>query len=143
MQSPQNEQLLWQGKPSHWLNFWTYDFCLLFCWLILPIFIALWSAIKLKCIRYEVTSERLKVYSGVFNRNLDELELYRVRDYTLQQPFFLRLFGRANLHLVTSDTSSKNLALMGIAHGQEVREQLRSAVETRRVQRQVRTLDMD
>jgi uncharacterized membrane protein YdbT with pleckstrin-like domain len=139
----QSENLLWQGKPSHLLNFWTYTFCLLFCWLILPIFIALWSAIKLKSTHYELTSQRLKVYSGVFSRNIDELELYRVRDYNLQQPFFLRLFGRANLHLVTSDTSSKNLALMGIAHGQEVREQLRSAVETRRVQRQVRTLDMD
>lgn len=139
----QSETLLWQGKPSHLLNFWTYVFCLLLCWLILPIFIALWSAIKLKSTRYELTNQRLKVYSGVFNRNVDELELYRVRDYNLQQPFFLRLFGRSNIYLVTSDASSKNLALMGIENGQEVREQLRSAVEIRRVQRQVRTLDMD
>ena len=139
----QSENLLWEGKPSHLLNFWTYTFCLLLCWLILPIFIALWSAIKLKSTRYELTSQRLKIYTGVFNRNTDELELYRVRDYNLQQPFFLRLFGRANLYLVTSDTGSKNLALMGIANGQNVSEQFRSAVETRRVQRQVRTLDMD
>lgn len=143
MNSLEQETLLWQGKPSHWLNFKTYLFCLLFCWLILPIFIALWAAIKLKSTRYELTTQRLKVYSGVFNRNIDELELYRVRDYNLKQPFLLRLFGYANLFIVSSDTTTPNVALSAIQNGNAVREKLRSAVEIRRVQRQVRTLDMD
>lgn len=143
MSSLEREILLWQGKPSHWLNFKTYLFCLLFCWLIFPLLIALWAAIKLKSTRYELTTQRLKIYSGVFNRNIDELELYRVRDYNLKQPFLLRLFGYANLFVVSSDSTTPNIVLAAIGNGNEVREKLRSEVEIRRVQRQVRTLDMD
>ncbi|RYY80203.1 MAG: PH domain-containing protein [Moraxellaceae bacterium] len=143
MSSFEQEALLWQGKPSHLLKFKTYFFCLLFCWLVFPILIALWTAIKLKITRYELTNQRLKVYSGVFNRNIDELELYRVRDYNLKQPFFLRLFGYANLFIISSDATTANIDLLAIKNGNQVREKLRSAVETRRVQRQIRTLDMD
>jgi len=37
---------------------------------------------------YELTEERFKERSGVFNIRYDELELYRIKDITFMQPFF-------------------------------------------------------
>src|SRR5262245_37499072 len=91
------EKTLWQGHPSHVTNFWTYVLCGLTFWLIVPIFIALWKWLEMRCFVYELTTERLKHTSGVFSKRLDELELYRVKDIAIEQPFALRLFSLANI----------------------------------------------
>ena len=88
-----NEEIVWSGSPSQVLNLPTFIVCTLFCWLVVPIFIAIWKWLVLRNIRYELTTERLKVSQGVFNKLLDEVELYRVRDYRLEKPFWLRING--------------------------------------------------
>src|SRR2546423_1462741 len=48
------------------------------------------------CQRYEIPSERIKVSTGLLSRQPAELELYRVRDYSVVEPFALRLVGCGN-----------------------------------------------
>ena len=57
---------------------------------IVPIFIAVSRFLQTKNKIYELTTERLKITEGVFNKVTDTLELYRVKDLETRQPFWER-----------------------------------------------------
>jgi uncharacterized membrane protein YdbT with pleckstrin-like domain len=137
------ERPLWSGSPSQIINLGPFIGWGLLVWLVIPIFIILWRWLETRNLRYELTTERLRVRSGVFNRKLDELELYRVRDYRFEQPFFLRLLGLGNVLLTTADKSNPSVTLRAIRDGEALREQIRNAVEACRVAKRVRELDVD
>jgi uncharacterized membrane protein YdbT with pleckstrin-like domain len=101
-----SERVIWRGRTSHITNLGTYILCLLFFWLVIPIFVAIWKYIEVRGLQYELTNERFKESSGVLNLRFDELELYRVKDTALMQPIFLRLFGLASIELHTEDTTT-------------------------------------
>jgi uncharacterized membrane protein YdbT with pleckstrin-like domain len=137
----QTEQSIWEGSPSQVLNVPIFVVCALLCWLVVPIFYAVWRWLVLKNIRYELTTERLKLREGVLNKRLDEIELYRVRDYTLEQPLLIRIFGLSNITLGTADPSQPVVVLRAIADGERVLDQLRRHVEDARVKKRVLPLD--
>ena len=137
------EKELWRGTPSQWVNLPWYILWLLLFWLVIPLFILLWQWLVIRTTVYELTSERLKLRRGVLNKHLDEVELYRVRDYQLEQPFFLRLFGLGNILLRTSDRSHPSVRLRAIRDGEQLYERLRAAVEDSRARKGVRELDVE
>lgn len=137
-----DEQMLWKGTPSQAVHFGTYILCGLFCWLVVPLFIALGKYLSLKFRRYEVTSERIRVTTGVFSRKTEDLELYRVKDLTLEEPFWLRMFGAGNVLLRTTDLTSPVLALEGIPGAPALHAQIRQSVEASRQRRGIRGLEM-
>lgn len=138
-----DEEVVWTGSPSQILNVPIYLVCGLLFWLVIPIFIALWKWLVLRNVKYELTTERLKIRQGVLNKELDELELYRVRDYRLEQPLILRIFSLGNITLRTADTSHPVIVLRAIRDGEYVREQLRSHVEECRVKKRVVPIDLE
>jgi uncharacterized membrane protein YdbT with pleckstrin-like domain len=103
----------------------------------------LWQWLVVRNTIYELTTERLKLRRGVLNKHMDEVELYRVRDYQLEQPLFLRLFGLGNIALQTSDRSHPVLRLRAIRNGEQLYEQIRAAVEECRTRKGVRELDVE
>jgi uncharacterized membrane protein YdbT with pleckstrin-like domain len=137
------EETLWEGTTSHVSKLGTYLLCLLFCWLIVPIFIAIWTAIKLKSTRYRLTTERLRITEGVFSKRTEELELYRVRDMSLEKPFLYRMFSKGNILLITSDQSAPNLLLEAIPHAESLMDVLRKNVEACRDRKRVREIGVD
>ena len=74
------EEIVWRGTSSQWKNFGVYLLCGLLCWLIVPIFFALAYYLKTRCKVFELTTQRLKITSGVFTKVTETLELYRVKD---------------------------------------------------------------
>ncbi len=136
------EPVAWRGSPSQLTNVPAYVICGLLSWLVIPIFIAIWKWLVVRNIRYELTTERLRLRQGVLNKQLDELELYRVRDYRLEQPFWLRLFSLSNITIRTAETSDRVITLRAVSQGEHVLELLRQHVEACRVKKNVRALDM-
>jgi uncharacterized membrane protein YdbT with pleckstrin-like domain len=137
------EKTLWSGTPSQLVNLGWYVAWLLLFWLVIPLFILLWQWLVVRNTVYELTSERLKLRRGVLNKHMDEVELYRVRDYKLEQPFFLRLFGLGNITLRTSDRSHPVVRLRAVRNGEPLYEQVRQAVEQCRATKGVRELDVE
>ncbi len=137
------EKALWRGTPSQLVNLLWYVLWILLFWLVIPLFILLWQWLVIRTTVYELTSERLKLRRGVLNKHLDEVELYRVRDYQLEQPFFLRLFGLGHIVLQTSDRSHPTLRLRAIRDGERLYELIRGAVEQARAKKGVRELDVE
>ena len=137
------EKTVWTSSPSQVLNLPIFILCGLLFFLVIPIFYALWKWLVVKFTQYELTSERLKIRSGVINRNLDELELYRVRDYKLDQPLSLRVFSLGNIILTTSDKTTPVITLRAIRNAEGVREELRTHVEACRTAKRVREIDFE
>ena len=76
-------------------------------------------------------------------RVIDQLELYRVKDIRIEQPFFLRLVGLSNVILKTSDRTNAIVTIPAVANGKELRDILRLAVETRRNEKNVHAINLD
>jgi len=92
---------------------------------------------------YELTDERLMVSSGILVRVREELELYRVKDYRVIEPLYLRLFGLSNIELITSDRTTHIVYLKAISNGHKLADMIRDNVEKMRVSRGVREIDSD
>jgi membrane protein YdbS with pleckstrin-like domain len=137
------EQMVWRGTSSQWKNFAFFILCALFCWLIVPIFIALARYLQTKNKVYELTTERLKTTEGVFSKVTDTLELYRVKDLEKRQPFFYRLVGVENVALNTSDASSPLILIEAIPSSVGVADKIRNQVEAVRAQKGVREIDVE
>ena len=137
------EETVWRGTSSQWKNFGMYVLCTLFCWLIVPIFIALARYLQTKCKVYELTTERLKITQGVFSKVTDTLELYRVKDLETQQPFLYRLVGVENIHINTSDLSTPFVFVEAIPSSVGFADKLRNNVEIIRQQKRVREIDIE
>ena len=155
-----DEKTIFQGSSSQVLNVDVFGGCglgvialvalsLVFSWwgflllLPVPIGIAAWKWLELKCRVYEVTTERIKVSRGIFSRRTDELELYRVKDLTLIEPFFFRLFGLGSVILTTNDASTPTLTIHAVRRVKELREDLRQAVEVCREKKRVRLAELE
>lgn len=153
------ESSLWKGHTSQWVHGWYYFFCVLLAatalgcipitmgfsaiGLIVPLLMWMIRWWTTKSTSYELTTQRLKISSGMMNRKLDELELFRVKDYAMDQSLALRLVGLGNLTLITSDATSPTVAIRAIANVEDVREKLRTAVQSERDRKRVREMDVD
>jgi uncharacterized membrane protein YdbT with pleckstrin-like domain len=137
------EQHVWSGTPSQVVNLGNYILLGLFVWLVIPLFILLWKWLEVKCTRYELTTQRFRTRHGILNKSTDEIELYRVRDYKLDEPFFLRLFSLANIVLQTSDKTHPVMVLKAIPNGADLREKFRTHVEECKTKKGVRELDIE
>jgi uncharacterized membrane protein YdbT with pleckstrin-like domain len=134
---------VWSGSPSQLSRFKDYCVALLLSLLLIGIPYALWIYLDVKTRRFELTTQRLKVHSGVLSKKTDELELYRVKDTRYEQPLMLRLFGLGNVIIVSSDSTSPVSMLSGIKDGHVVRERIRELVEERREQKRVRVAEVE
>ena len=153
-----NEDILWKGSPSQVLNLGKFLVALLLMvavgfggalfppvWaaLVLPLAWMLWEYLKVRCRVYELSSERLRLYSGVLNQTIDEVELYRVKDTTMERPFWFRVFGLSTLFLDTSDRSHPKVKLEAVSDAVALRETLRKQVEYWRDRKRVREVDFE
>ena len=120
------DKMLWEDRPSQISNFWIY---LLFFWTIIPPIIVY---LNTRFIKYELDSQRLKIKKGVLSQNIEETELYRVKDYSILKPLFLRLFGLGNLVLTTSDKNNKYVTLKAIKDVEKIKDLVRTHVEKAR-----------
>jgi uncharacterized membrane protein YdbT with pleckstrin-like domain len=132
------DSIMWRSSSSQIVNLNAIIINLVFFWLIFPIFILIWRWLKIKNRIYELSQERLRLTEGVLNREINELELYRIRDYKLTQPFFLRLFGLSNIILETSDRSHPQLIIEAVKDGENVLALIRTLVENCRAQKAIR-----
>ena len=131
------EKQLYIGRPSQILNIISF---ILWSWtLLIPIIIYL----KTRFTVYEVTDQRIKLKTGILNQEIDECELYRVRDYKIVKPFFQRIFGLGKIELVTSDRSNSSINLNGIKNPENLYDLIRDNVEKIRRKTGTREIDVE
>jgi uncharacterized membrane protein YdbT with pleckstrin-like domain len=109
----------------------------------IPLLVFMFRWIALNFLTYEITSERVKVIKGIFSKRTDELELYRVKDTSLVEPFVYRMFSVGNIVVVTNDASTPTLELRAVKNAKEIREQLRASVEECRTRKRTGLVELE
>lgn len=127
------ETKLWSSSPSQIINLGTFMLAAIFFWLIIPPIIAGWRWLVTRNTIYELTSERLRIRTGVINKQINDIELYRIRDYKIAIPLMLRLYAVGNVILATSDATHPSITISAIDDAEEFIDILRRQVETCRV----------
>ena len=138
-----SEDVVWRGRASQVKNFGVFVGCGLLCFLVVPIFYALWKWLEVRNREFKITTERLVVVEGVFSRRTNTLELYRVRDLQVTQPFWLRLWGLENIELISTDPTSPAFVLDHLRSELGLGDRLRECVEACRAAKRVRALEGD
>ena len=164
------EKTVWSGTSSQMLNFGVFIlggfvfalllFILIMFWkqllemgtmamvlafviLISPLAYILTKVLLIKAVKYEISSERIRITTGIFSKQTNAMELYRVKDYTLNEPFFYRLFHLGNIVILTSDHSTPQIFMRAIPSARQLMDELRKYVELRRDLKKVREVDFD
>ena len=131
------DKMLWEDRPSQISNFWIY---LLFFWTIIPPIIVY---LNTRFTKYELDSQRLIIKKGILSQSIEETELYRVKDYSILKPLFLRLFGLGNLVLTTSDKTNKYVTLKAIKDVEKIKDLVRTHVEKARKRTGTKEVDFE
>jgi uncharacterized membrane protein YdbT with pleckstrin-like domain len=85
---------------------------------------------------YRVTTRRVVVELGVLSKKLEQVDLYRVSDYTVERPLSQRVLGTGNLVLRTLDKTSPQVVLSGIKTDVvALYERVRAATEAEKTKR--------
>jgi len=137
------ERTIWRGSSSHVVNFWTHLAGGLLFWLVVPLAFSIWKVIENRHRVYEVTTQRIRLIAGVLSRTTDELELYRVNDITLVEPFLQRLFGAGTIVLLTGDQTSATFRIEAVKGAHALREEIRKHVEECRERKRVRVTEFE
>ena len=163
--SPTEEEELWRGHPSQVLNLHVYLFwaiilvittvlayifadntfwaaCIVGVVALVALAQSAWAYFHLRMIEYVITTQRVRVISGLFSKEVQEIELFRVKDTSARQAFFQRLFGLGTITVLSGDEKLPRLVLDGVPNAIEMRERLRQEVLTLRQRFGVRELDV-
>lgn len=117
-------------------------------WIIVAIWLlcgigALTTYLKVSTTKYVLTTERLRVTTGVLSTVTEDLELRRVRDSIILRPFWARLAGLGDVQILSADASTPRVILRAIRDPDGVQSKLRSIVQTQWARFNVRQMELD
>jgi hypothetical protein len=76
---------------------------------------------------YTITSERLKITTGLLAQRVENFELIRIQDIDFEQGMGERMLGIGDVHIKGHDPSSPDIVLRNVSKPEEVYEILRRA----------------
>lgn len=82
--------------------------------------------VALRATRYTVTNQRLLVESGVFSKNVDEIDMRLIDDSYFKQGFIDRILSIGDVTVMSSDKNTPVFTLRGVHDPREVRELIRT-----------------
>jgi uncharacterized membrane protein YdbT with pleckstrin-like domain len=159
---PSAETSRWKGHTTHCIDFWYYVFSIVIALdigfastvaalppavlsciaLIVPVLMWLIRQWFTKCTSRELVAQRLKIGTGCLNRKLDELELFVVKDYAMDQPLFLRLAGLDIKTLVTRNAPPR-FGDAGYRQDRRRARKLSKTIQSKRGRKRVHEMDED
>ncbi len=93
-------------------------------WLTIISIIAkcLWTYLVIANEHYELTLDELRICTGVINKRVDSLEVLRIKDIVIFQPFYFKPFNKAIVILKTSDRSHPIVRIKGTTRYKELKD---------------------
>ncbi len=104
---------------------------------------ALVSSLKVSTTKYILTTERLRVTTGVLSTRTEDLELRRVRDSVILRPLWARVAGLGDVKILSADASTPRVVLHAIRDPDSVQTLIRSNVQAQWSRFGVRQMELD
>lgn len=92
--------------------------------------IAWYRILYLRNCQYLISSEYIRISRGIFFKRIDQVELYRVKDYIVTQPLAFQVFRLMNVILKSTDPENPVISLMGVPYSdliEIIRERVQEA----------------
>ena len=117
-------------------------------WIIVALWVlagvgALMTCLKVSTTKYVLTTERLRVTTGILSTVTEDLELRRVRDSVILRPFWARMAGLGDVQILSADASTPRVVLHAIKDPDGVQTKIRSIVQTQWAKFNVRQMEID
>ena len=108
--------------------------------LTIPALMICFRVVYWSWVKYEISAVQVKYSRGVFQRKVDFLEMYRIKDFDQEQSLVMRMLGLMHIRLMTSDISHPMLELKGIPIS-NIADVLRQLIEKSRKENRVYAID--
>ena len=140
--SPQDEVTLFETGPA----VASYAGSIALGALLLPAFgagLIVWlvAFISWKSARYKLTNQRLFARKGWISRQVQELELYRVKDVGFEQRTIERMLGVGTVTVIADDSTTPVVTMPGLAAPETIKEAVRTAYREARRREGVRAAE--
>lgn len=99
---------------------------------LIGLFFLLNVVIQLLSVRYTLTNQRLFIKTGLIARNIEEIELFRIKDVKVEQSVVQRILGYGTITVISNDETAPLLYLTGVSNPVKKKEQIRARVRTAR-----------
>lgn len=96
--------------------------------IFLLIIINLWKIISVKNKYFVFDDDRIIMYNGIFNKDIDYIEYYRIKDYTVKQNIIQRFFNLHNIKIISTDRTHPNLNIKYLKNFNNTEELLRNGI---------------
>jgi uncharacterized membrane protein YdbT with pleckstrin-like domain len=73
---------------------------------VICLLIASYLYLQIIFIHYVISAEVLLISTGIFFKQTDSMELFRIKDYVITQPFWMQVFRLMNVQLISTDKTS-------------------------------------
>ena len=96
---------------------------LLLAWWLSPYFIlfslvicgsAWYRLLYIRSFKYQITAEYILLTQGIFFKRIDQVELFRVKDYIITQSFIMQICNLMYLTLKSTDPENATIRFQGI-----------------------------
>lgn len=94
---------------------------------IVVLLAVLLKAVKLKTVYYEVTSDRIEWGRGIFDRKVDNLDMFRVTDLKLRRSLLDCLVGVGTVVLITMDKSDPEFVFEKVHNPRQLYDAIKKA----------------
>jgi len=133
------EALLFVGRPALVPGVGTLLLCIATAGLAL-----IWLWLRRMSVHYKITTERIVVERGLLSKRMEQIDVYRINDYTVERPIGQRIMGTGNLVVNAMDRTTPQIRIAGLKTDVvQLYEQVRAATEAEKRRRGVRMIDYE
>ena len=93
---------------------------------------------KARSTKYILTTERIKIHSGLIGKRAEQMDLFRIKDVMVKRGLTQRARGVGDVLVVSSDASTPKMLLGGVKDPDELAERIRKAARSARQRAGVR-----
>jgi len=95
--------------------------------MFIVILVVAYKIAKIKSVRYEICADRIEWIRGIFNRKIDNLDMFRIVDIKLHRSLLDCILGIGTLTLITKDPSDPTFEFEKISRPRQVYDLIKTA----------------
>ncbi len=137
-----SDKLIRTISPSQWTNILFIIGGIVLIQTIIVPFLAIVKMLDVYFWRYEFRERTIIERRGILSVTRKEVHFYRIKSIRIDEPLWMRIFGLANVSIITSDPYHPELVLYAVPNGINLREYIRVSTDQWRRIENVREFDM-
>ena len=112
-------------RPSQWVNIPFFVLGIVFIQTGLFPLLAIVKWLEVYCWQYQFGEQTIQLRKGILSVTRTEVHYRRVKSIRVEEPLWMRLFGLANIYVLSSDPYQRELKLYAVPRNLDLRNYIR------------------